>query len=232
MEPDAFRAFTFDCYGTLIDWESGILRALHAGGLDAEDDALLAAFARHEHRLEALRPALPYPDVLRRTFAAIAGDFGVPAAAEAARAFAASIADWPPFPDSVAALTSLRERAVLMVLSNVDRASFAHNARRLGEPFHAVVTADDVGSYKPAPAHFARAAALLAERGIAPGQVLHVAQSLFHDIGPAQAAGFATCWIDRRAGRGGGATPAVAAAPDMTLPGLAALAAWRRGGAG
>ena len=125
---------------------------------------------------------------------------------------------------------ALRERAVLMVLSNVDRASFAHSARRLGESFHAVVTADDVGSYKPAPAHFERAAALLAERGITPAQVLHVAQSLFHDIGPAHAAGFATCWIDRRAGREGGATPSADAAPDMTLPGLAALAAWRRGG--
>ena len=232
MEPDAFRALTFDCYGTLIDWESGILRSLRAGGLEADDDALLAAFARHEHRLEALRPALPYPDVLRRAFTAIAGDFGTPAAEDAARAFAASIADWPPFPDSVEALAGLREQAVLMVLSNVDRASFAHSARRLGEPFHAVVTADDVSSYKPAPAHFERATALLAERGIAPGQVLHVAQSLFHDIGPAHAAGFATCWIDRHAGREGGATPSADATPDMTLPGLAALAAWRRGGAG
>ena len=144
MEPDAFRALTFDCYGTLIDWESGILRSLRAGGLEADDDALLAAFARHEHRLEALRPALPYPDVLRRAFTAIAGDFGTPAAEDAARAFAASIADWPPFPDSAETLAGLRERAVLMVLSNVDRASFAHSARRLGEPFHVVGRDDGV----------------------------------------------------------------------------------------
>ena len=226
MNPSAFRAFTFDCYGTLIDWEQGMLRALRALlAIDADDEALLAAFARHEHAIQEENPALIYPEVLGRVCKAIAADFSHVATDEKAHAFGASIADWPPFPDTVEALAYLKQHGLLMVLSNVDRASFAHSARRLGDPFHAVVTAEDVGSYKPAPAHFERAKALLADEGIAPGEVLHVAQSLFHD-------GFSTCWIDRRAGRPGGATPPVDVEPDITFHDLAALATWHRSGGG
>ena len=233
MTPSAFRAFTFDCYGTLIDWEQGMLRALRTlAEIDANDDSLLAAFARHEHAIQEENPALRYPDVLSRACKTIATDFGHTATDQQAAAFGASIADWPPFPDSVEALAYLREHGLLMVLSNVDRASFAHSAKRLGDPFHAVVTAEDVGSYKPAPAHFERATALLADEGIAPSQVLHVAQSLFHDVQPGRAAGFSTCWIDRRAGRPGGATPPVDVEPDITFTDLASLAAWHRSSSG
>ena len=231
MIPSAFRAFTFDCYGTLIDWEQGILRALRTlTGIDADDEALLAAFARHEHTIQEQNPAMRYPEVLSQACKAIAADFGLTASKEQATDFGASIADWPPFPDSVEALAYLREHGLLMVLSNVDRASFAHSALRLGDPFHAVVTAEDVGSYKPAPAHFERAKAFLAEEGIAPNEVLHVAQSLFHDVVPGRAAGLSTCWIDRRAGRPGGATPRVDVEPDITFTDLASLAAWHRAG--
>ena len=231
MNPSAFRAFTFDCYGTLIDWEQGILRALRAlPGIDGDDDTLLAAFARHEHTVQEADPAALYPVVLGRVCEAVAADFGHTATDDEARAFATSIADWPPFPDTIEALAYLKRHGLLMVLSNVDRASFAHSAQRLGDPFHAVVTAEDVGSYKPAPAHFERATALLADEGIAPGQVLHVAQSLFHDVVPGRAAGFSTCWIDRRAGRPGGATPPVDVEPDITFHDLASLAAWHRSG--
>ena len=231
MTPSAFRAFTFDCYGTLIDWERGILQALRARPeIEGGDEALLAAFARHEHSVQAADPALPYPQVLARVYRAIAADIGHTATDADADAFGASIADWPPFPDSVDALAYLRRHGLLMVLSNVDRASFAASARRLGDPFHAVVTAEDVGSYKPAPAHFERARSLLAEEGIGPAEVLHVAQSLFHDVEPGRAAGFTTCWIDRRAGRSGGATPEVDVTPDMTFTDLASLAAWHRAG--
>ncbi|MDE0389919.1 MAG: HAD-IA family hydrolase [Rhodospirillales bacterium] len=231
MTPSAFRAFTFDCYGTLIDWEQGMLRALRTlAGIDGDDEALLAAFARHEHTIQEQNPAMRYPDVLSHACKAIAADFDQAATDEQAAAFGASIADWPPFPDSVEALAYLREHGLLMVLSNVDRASFAHSAKRLGDPFHAVVTAEDVGSYKPAPAHFERAKVLLAEEGIAPGEVLHVAQSLFHDVVPGRAAGLSTCWIDRRAGRPGGATPPVDVEPDITFTDLASLAAWHRAG--
>lgn len=231
MTPSAFRAFTFDCYGTLIDWERGMLRALRTlAGIDGDDEALLAAFARHEHTIQEQNPAMRYPEVLSRACKAIAADFGQAVTDGQAAAFGASIADWPPFPDSVEALSYLREHGLLMVLSNVDRASFAHSAKRLGDPFHAVVTAEDVGSYKPAPAHFERAKALLADEGIAPGEVLHVAQSLFHDVQPGRSAGFSTCWIDRRAGRPGGATPPVDVEPDITFTDLASLAAWHRSG--
>ena len=231
MTPSAFRAFTFDCYGSLIDWEQGILQAIRAlPGIDADDDALLAAFARHEHAIQEQDPAMRYPDVLSHACKAIAADFGQAATDEQASAFGASIADWPPFPDSVEALAYLRQHGLLMVLSNVDHASFAHSARRLGDPFHAVVTAEDIGSYKPAPAHFERATALLSDEGIAPGEVLHVAQSLFHDEQPGRSAGFSTCWIDRRAGRPGGATPPVDVEPDITFHDLASLAAWHRAG--
>ena len=177
-------------------------------------------------------PSALYPVVLGRV-CKLAGcaDFGHTAPrTRRPAAFAASIADWPPFPDTIEALAYLKQHGLLMVLSNVDRASFAHSSRRLGDPFHAVVTAEDVGSYKPAPAHFERATALLADEGIAPGQVLHVAQSLFHDVVPGRAAGFATCWIDRRAGRPGGATPPVDVEPDITFHDLASLAAWHRSG--
>ena len=233
MNPRAFRAFTFDCYGTLIDWEQGMLRALRAlPGIEADDDALLAAFARHEHAIQEEHPAMLYPQVLSHACRAIAADFGHAASDEETAAFGASIADWPPFPDSVDALAYLKQNSLLMVLSNVDRASFAHSARRLGDPFHAVVTAEDVGSYKPAPAHFERAKALLADEGIGAGEVLHVAQSLFHDVVPGRAAGFSTCWIDRRAGRPGGATPPVDVDPDITFHDLASLAAWHRAGGG
>ena len=231
MTPSAFRAFTFDCYGTLIDWEQGMLRALRTlAGIEADDEALLTAFARHEHAIQEQNPAMRYPEVLSHACKAIATDFGRTATDEQAAAFGASIADWPPFPDSVEALAYLRGHGLLMVLSNVDRTSFAHSAKRLGDPFHAVVTAEDVGSYKPAPAHFEHATALLADEGIAPGEVLHVAQSLFHDVVPGRAAGFATCWIDRRAGRPGGATPPVDVEPDITFHDLASLAAWHRAG--
>lgn len=231
MTPSIFRAFTFDCYGTLIDWERGILQALRARPeIEGSDEALLAAFARHEHSVQAADPALPYPQVLARVYRVIAADIGHTATDADADAFGASIADWPPFPDSVDALAYLRRHGLLMVLSNVDCASFAASARRLGDPFHAVVTAEDVGSYKPAPAHFERARALLAEEGIGPTEVLHMAQSLFHDLEPGRAAGFTTCWIDRRAGRSGGATPEVDVTPDMTFTDLASLAAWHRAG--
>ena len=233
MTPSAFRAFTFDCYGTLIDWEQGILRALRAlPGIDADDEALLAAFARHEHAIQEENPAMLYPGVLSCVCKALAADIGRAATDEEAAAFGASIADWPPFPDTVDALAYLKQHGLLMVLSNVDRASFSHSARRLGDPFHAVVTAEDVGSYKPAPAHFERAKTLLTDDGIAPGEVLHVAQSLFHDVVPGRAAGFSTCWIDRRAGRPGGATPPVDVEPDITFHDLASLTTWHRAGTG
>lgn len=228
MQLNDIRALTFDCYGTLIDWESGLLAALQpwaqSHGLAVGDDELLAAFARHESRIQAERPTPLYRNVLAGVFGAIGEDFEVPTTAEERAAFARSIADWPPFPDSRAALARLKARLKLVVVSNVDNRSFAASSATLGDPFDLVVTAEDVGSYKPAPAHFERALARLAEMGITKPEVLHVAQSLFHDIAPAKALGLSTCWVDRR-GRAGGATPEADARPDLTVGSLEELAA-------
>jgi putative hydrolase of the HAD superfamily len=220
---DRFRALSFDCYGTLIDWETGIVEALRPWsarhGID--DEALLAAFAAHENRVESDHPAMRYPDVLAETLGRLAAQFGVDASAEERVAFGASVPDWPAFPDSPAALAALHLRYRLVILSNVDRQSFAASARRLGVEFDVVITAEDVGSYKPSGANFQA----LLDRCERDG-LLHVAQSLYHDHVPAKAAGLSTVWIDRRHGRTGtGATPeAAAVTPDWTFPSMVAFA--------
>ncbi|MFQ5959704.1 MAG: haloacid dehalogenase, partial [Alphaproteobacteria bacterium] len=131
MRLTGFTTLTFDCYGTLIDWETGILAVLRPwavrNGLDASDDALLEAFGRHENRVQGNNPAMPYPDILRRTQHAVAADLGAAAAAADADALATSIKDWPAFPDSTAALAYLKQHYRLVILSNIDRASFAHS---------------------------------------------------------------------------------------------------------
>lgn len=236
-----FAAMTFDCYGTLIDWERGLLAALApwaARGGDAlvdgpvggpvggpvDSEALLAAFSEHETRLQQADPAALYSAILARVFDAIAAQFGVPAAPDEAARFAASIAAWPPFPDSSAALAYLKTHFKLVAVSNVDRRSFAPSSAALGDPFEAVITAEEVKSYKPARAHFDRALAWLGELGIPKAKVLHVAQSLYHDIAPAKALGLATVWVDRRGDQSGGATPPADAQPDLRVTSLAALA--------
>jgi putative hydrolase of the HAD superfamily len=227
-----FRVLTFDCYGTLIDWEEGLLAALRAWLARREreapaDDALLAAFGEIEPAIQAAEPALPYPDVLARSLRALGEQLRVTVTDADAHAFGASIGDWPAFADTPAALRALARRCRLVVVSNVDRASFARSHTRLSVAFDAVVTAQDVGSYKPAPGHFVRALEIAAGWGVPPAQVLHVAQSRFHDIVPAKALGLATVWVDRRQGRGGGATRAAGSAvePDWTVTSLAELAA-------
>ncbi len=226
-----FAALSFDCYGTLINWESGIwaalqpLRSLRTIPLDRE--AGLAEFARIEFELQAATPALLYSDVLAEVHRRLAAQWNIPPDAEAARSFGASIGDWPAFADTPEALRRLQRRCRLVILSNVDRASFARTLPRLGVAFDAVFTAQDVGSYKPDRRNFDFMIDRLAERGISRAHLLHVAQSLFHDHAPANAAGLASAWIDRRAGAPGwGATvPAPAGVRwDYRFNTLAALA--------
>lgn len=221
-----FRVLTFDCYGTLIDWESGILAALRpllaAHAQDLPDESILQTYASLEAEAER-SPYRPYRDVL----ATVADGFGerlgfTPTPAERA-ALAASVPHWPPFPDTVAALQALARRFALIAVSNIDDNLFAASARRLQVPFTAAVTAEQAGSYKPAPRHFELA---LQRASVPKAQVLHVAQSLYHDIAPAQALGLATVWVNRRGGRPGfGATPPAQARPDLQVPDLATLAA-------
>ena len=230
MKLTDFDALTFDCYGTLIDWESGIAAALRSWaegrGIEADDNALLEAFSRHENRIEAEHPAMLYPEVLERTLRDVATDYGMTASAEEEKVFGASVEHWPAFPDSAEALAYLKRHYKLVIVSNIDRASFAHSNGRLGVDFDLVVTAEDVGSYKPAPAHFERALAGLAEMGVPRDKVLHTAQSLFHDHVPAKNRfGMTSIWIDRRHGKAGGATkkPPEAVCPDWQAPSMAAM---------
>jgi len=232
-----FTALTFDCYGTLIDWESGLLAVLRPWAdrhdLAAPDDDLLGAFARAESAEELARPGALYTDILRAVHRRIAADFSINPTAEDADALARSVGEWPVFPDTADALRRLRSRGLrLVVVSNVDNASFARTLPKLGVELDAVVTAEDVRSYKPARAHFDRALALLQELGVAQSQILHVAQSLYHDHVPAQALGLATAWIDRRGDSAGdaptarGATPAPprGVRPTFTAPDMATFA--------
>lgn len=224
LDPDAFDALTFDCYGTLIDWERGIVQALapvlDAHGVRLGGDPLLEAFARHETALEA-GPYRTYASVLGATLERIGAEHGFcPTEAEIA-AFSVSVRDWPAFEDSGAALRSLAGRYRLAVLTNCDDELFAASARRLGVAFDEVVTAQQVGGYKPGTAGFEM---LLRRLGLPRDRVLHVAQSLFHDHVPAKALGLATVWVDRRAGRAGtGATPPAHATPDLVVPDMASL---------
>jgi 2-haloacid dehalogenase len=219
-----FQALTFDCYGTLIDWETGILTALREalpGAASATDDRLLETFAGREAALEA-GPYLRYREVLGQAARAVGADLGDPPSDAAVARFAGSVADWPAFADSAAALAKLHTRYRLGVITNCDDDLFAASARRLGLIFDWVVTAQQAGSYKPDPRNFELAFERL---GLPREEILHVAQSLFHDHVPAKALGLTTVWVDRRHDRPGfGATPPAAAVPDLTVPDMRTLA--------
>jgi putative hydrolase of the HAD superfamily len=205
-------ALSFDCYGTLIDWETGIgnfLDSLHdAYPQLPEREAFLETYGERESATERDFPAMPYPDVLARSFGEAAAAHGVSLPDDVTKAFGASVPDWPAFPDSAEALARLAQRYRLIILSNVDRASFRASNARLGVTFDAILTAEDIGSYKPDPRNFDALLERIDELGIDRSRLLHVAQSLFHDHVPAKAIGLRTVWIDRRQGRSGsGATP-------------------------
>jgi 2-haloacid dehalogenase len=227
----AFDALTFDCYGTLIDWEAGILAGLRAvlepHRADPADDELLERYAAAEAEIE-VGPYRRYRDVLGLALVAVAAAYDVRPTPAAVAAFGGSVADWPAFPDSAAALAQLASRFRLGVLTNCDDDLFAASNRRLGVTFDWIVTAEQAGGYKPRPANFE----LLLERvGLPADRVLHVAQSLFHDHAPAKRLGLSTVWIDRRHDRpGSGATPPAAATPDARFVDMASFAAAAHGG--
>ena len=225
MDYAAFDALTFDCYGTLIDWETGLGDALRTAlaplGVEAGEEELLTRYAAYEAEAEA-GPYRTYRAVLAHGLRGVAGELGVTPGDEAVAAFSGSVVDWPAFPDSAAALAQLKERFRLGVLTNCDDDLFAASNRRLGVEFDWIVTAQQAGAYKPDERGFQ----LLFERvGLPRERILHVAQSVFHDHVTAQRLGMTSVWIDRRAGREGGATPPAEAAPDATFPDMATFAA-------
>ena len=228
-----FTTLTFDCYGTLIDWEGGIGTALRAWAeasrLDAGPAALIEAHSRNEHRVQEENPAMLYPRILAEALRGMAADFGVTLADADARAFGASIGEWPAFPDSPGALAYLKEHYKLVILSNVDRASFARSNEKLGVVFDAVFTAEDIGSYKPDLGNFRYLLDKLGDLGVAKGDILHTAQSLYHDHGPAKKLGLASCWIDRHGTAGeSSVAPDPEATPDFRFHTMEALAAAHR----
>lgn len=218
----------------MIDWESGIWRALQPlvarGGTALGRDAALAAFGAAESAQERETPGLLYSALLARVHRRLAAEWGVAAGDAESDAFGDSVGDWPAFPDSAGALADLARSCKLVILSNVDRASFARSGAKLGVAFLAVYTAKDVGSYKPDPRNFAYMLDRVAALGHRPGDILQVAQSLYHDHAPANRAGLASAWIDRRHGAGGGATPPAdpSVRYDFRFTSLAELAAARR----
>jgi 2-haloacid dehalogenase len=202
MKLTDFKALTFDCYGTLIDWETGIYNALQPllrlGGVALARDEVLETFAQHEFAQEAATPQTIYSEVLAAVHRRLANEWHVEGAEQEALAFGKSVPDWPEFPDTQASLQYLQRYYKLIILSNVDRQSFAGSNRRLGVTFDAICTAQDIGSYKPDPRNFEYLIRTVASLGVLQRHILHTAQSLFHDHAPAQAAGLTTAWIDRR----------------------------------
>ena len=229
MKLTDFTALTFDCYGTLIDWESGIARALRTfiepHGKSPSDEDLLTAFSRHENRLQEENPGTLYPELLARSLKLIGADFGIEASDVEAEVFGASVKDWPAFADSAEALAYLKRYYKLVIVSNVDRGSFRHSNAKLGVEFDLVITAQDAGAYKPALNHFHRAFEELAKLGVPKDKILHTAQSLFHDHVPAKSLGMTSIWINRRQGKSGtGATKKAApVTPDWEVPSMAAM---------
>ena len=234
LDPTRYQLLTFDCYGTLIDWESGILRALHSllAAHDTPspgDRELLALYAELEPAAQA-GDYRSYRDVLADVTRGYAEALAIKLDPGQEHTLADSIADWPVYKDTSKALARLAAHYDLAILSNIDRDIFEGTRPKLlaGQPFEfaAVITAEDTRSYKPAIGHFWHAIDSL---GIPGARILHVAQSLYHDITPAQSMGISTVWVNRHTGRDGhGVTPFTEAEhdvePDLEVPDLRTLA--------
>jgi 2-haloacid dehalogenase len=224
LDLSRFQYLSFDCYGTLVDWESGILGylrpLLQSRGCVTSDDELLNKYSEFEPREQA-QTYRSYREVLSSVARDFGREFRVQVTDDEANGLAESIRQWEPFPDTVHALAHLKSRYKLAILSNIDDDLFASTAAKLGVQLDQVVTAQQVQSYKPSLRNFET---LLDRLGIEKDRLLHVAESLFHDVAPAHAMGIATVWVNRRQGRPAAATRLVAAQPDLEVPTVAALA--------
>jgi 2-haloacid dehalogenase len=214
-----FTTLTFDCYGTLIDWESGMLQALgpviHRASRNLSVNEILEAHARHESAQQLQTPAMRYSELLAVVCKRIAEEWGIAITWKECLAYGNSVKDWPAFPDTVEALKYLKKHFKLVILSNVDNESFSASAERLQVAFDAVYTAQDVGSYKPSDRNFDYMIQKLSGLGVTKGKILHTAESLFHDHAPANKHGLASCWIHRRHDKEGfGATLSPGTMPD------------------
>ena len=230
MQLSDFKALTFDCYGTLIDWESGMIAGLVPltskvkPGLTR--NAILEAHARHESMQQRFTPAKTYRELLAVVYKRLADEWRVPVVWDECLAYGRSVGDWPAFPDSADSLQYLKKHFKLVVLSNVDNASFALSNKRLQVDFDAIYTAEDIGSYKPDLRNFDYMLENLASIGVKKSEILHTAESMFHDHGPANKVGLKSAWIYRRHGdQGFGATMNPGATPhtDFVFKSMAEL---------
>jgi 2-haloacid dehalogenase len=221
-----FEILTFDCYGTLIDWETGILSALHrilsAHGKTVNDARILELYGDFEQRFEQ-GTFRPYRDVLQSVVRQFGAEFHFTPSREEMRSLPESLPTWKPWPDTVAALQQLKKRYRLAILSNVDDDLFAGTRPQLEVDFDEVVTAQQAQAYKPSLKLFELA---LSRIKTPAHRVLHAGQSIYHDVVPAQSLGLATVWVNRPSAREGiGAVKAAQATPDLTVSSLAELVA-------
>ncbi|CAE6714625.1 haloacid dehalogenase type II [Paraburkholderia nemoris] len=220
MQLTEFKALTFDCYGTLIDWESGIATSLSKLTARLENpltrDQVLEAHARHESFQQLVTPELPYNRLLQVVYKRLAEEWGVRYSWDDAVAYGQSIGDWPAFPDSASTLQYLKKYFKLVIVSNVDNESFRSSNAKLAVEFDAIVTAEDVGTYKPSHRNFEYLFDVLSSIDVKREETLHIADSVYHDHQPAGQLGLRSCWIHRRfEQRGFGATLRTLAEPSV-----------------
>jgi len=223
---NSFRWITFDCYGTLIDWETGIKAALRpilsAHGVSLDDQPLLDLYGDLEAELEAESSGYtPYRDVLAGVVAGIGKRLAFTPTRDELYSLAQSLRNWRPFPDTIAALEKLKRKYKLGIISNIDNDLFLETARLLEVPFDEIVTAQQSRSYKPSPKIFQLA---FERMGVPKGQILHAAQSIYHDVVPSRALGIASVWVNRRSARKGIGATKLASAADLEVADLQALA--------
>lgn len=217
-----YSTLTFDCYGTLIDWESGMLAGLKrlVGQLSTPltADEIWQAHGRYESQQQAQTPTMRYDRLLAVVYKRLAEAWGIKTSWDDCLKYGQSAKSWRPFPDSAEALAYLSQHFKLVILSNVDNETFAASAAQLGVNFDAVFTAEDIGSYKPSDNNFSYMIRNLQQNGVEPDQILHTAESLFHDHMPAGRVGLTSCWIYRRHDKKGfGATMNPGTMPDVAF---------------
>lgn len=226
LDFNQFEVVSFDCYGTLIDWERGILpvlrQLLSSREIDLSDDATLELFAEFESELEkSEHNYIKYRELLQEIVQEFGKRFNFEPTETEVKCLSESIKNWQPFPDTVAALAALKQKYKLAVISNIDDDLFADTAKHLKVELDWLITAEQVRSYKPSTRNFEIA---LATMGIAPEKLLHVAQSIYHDIVPAASMGISTVWVNRRHEKTGfGATLPASGQPDWEVPDLKTL---------
>lgn len=226
LEFSRFSTISFDCYGTLIDWESGILPVLRALLADHQqnvpDASILELYGEFEAQAES-GPYIRYREVLQSVVRSFASRFQFEATPAEIGSLHESVRGWRPFPDTVDALGELQSHYKLVVISNIDDDLFAETRKHLGVKFDGVITAEQARSYKPSLNNFQLALRTLA---ITPEGLLHAGQSIYHDVVPARALGISTVWVNRRSARPGiGAVRASEGKPDLEVMDLRSLAA-------